>query len=124
MPLIGNTPRNSQTPLASPYGTTPQDYADALDQLQRTAPAQIRTGGSLASHLFADALLQYGQDHPPAARQSSPPPAAGAAAPGALPGNVLSPWPQTSFGRLDGSLRDQLKGYLSDPDSAFADPSS
>jgi hypothetical protein len=40
---------------------TPQDYADALAQLGKQAPTNIRTPGALASNLMADALLQYGQ---------------------------------------------------------------
>ncbi len=54
------TPSN-RTTLLTPYAPTLTDYADALDQLGKTAQTQIRTPGALATNLLADALLQYGQ---------------------------------------------------------------
>jgi hypothetical protein len=44
------------------YPPTPQDFADALEQLNKGAQTQIRTPGALASNLLAEALLQYGRN--------------------------------------------------------------
>ena len=53
-------------PLAySPYEATPEDYANALDQLGRQR--QIRTPGALATNLLAEALDRYGQHRAQAA---------------------------------------------------------
>ncbi len=60
-----------QALLYAPEQATPQDYADALDQLGKQAQTGIRTPGALGSNLLADALLQYGQARARNAQQPS-----------------------------------------------------
>jgi hypothetical protein len=92
---------NRGQPAAAPaklhalIGPTPQDYADALDRLQRNAPNTIRTPGALATNLLADALDRYGQARAQAKAQqaqasntSSQPSQDSAAPPGAMAGSV------------------------------------
>ena len=82
------------------YPPTPQEYADALEQLSRNAQTQIRTPGALTSNLLADALLQYGQDR---AKRQQPyatvvgfTPTSGSADPGSGPQTSLAPGFQSS----------------------------
>ena len=64
-------PRPNPSLLYAPEQPTPQDYADALDQLGKQAQTGIRTPGALGSNLLADALLQYGQARARKAQQPS-----------------------------------------------------
>ena len=85
-----NSQPSPQTPLASPYGPSPQDFADALLQLHKTAPAQIRTPTALGTNLLADALLQYGQERARQQAQTGDP-GVGASAPTVGPFQSLLP---------------------------------
>ncbi len=80
-------PRPNPSLLYAPEQPTPQDYADALDQLGKQAQTGIRTPSALGSNLLADAILQYGQARARKAQQ--PTGTIGVASPG--PNPLLSP---------------------------------
>ncbi len=107
------TPANPNPPsqglLYSPYQPTPQDYADALDQLGKQAQTGIRTPGALASNLIADALLQYGQGRAQQART------AGDASPFANDGSFLNNRPP---GAIPGLVPLRFAPDLAGPEAA------
>jgi hypothetical protein len=98
-----------QTIARSPLGysgPSAQDFADALLQLHKTAPSQIRTPAALGTNLLADALLQYGQERarqranaslspelnaPPSPASDGTAPGAPDGAPGVSPPSRLAP---------------------------------
>jgi hypothetical protein len=65
---------NPSSGARPPLGPTPQDFADALFELQKTAPGRIRTPAALGTDLLAAALLQYGEARARLQANASPSP--------------------------------------------------